>query len=228
MPTAAYWQVGGNVCSRRQRQALAGIVTKTVPTTYARKMRRSNGTEVTVSECGARWTTGEACGRTATETVGDVDLCPHHFKRALDWFYRRRIETPERVQREIEAAQLRAAHRARLEAEARSIVYAIHRPADSLIKIGTTTGYRKRMTDLRREHGELRLFLAMPGGYKEETEIHGKFTELWVEGEWFRPERPLLWWILRMRRANSYPETRLPKAVPLREIRALMTRPSDP
>jgi hypothetical protein len=198
-------------------------------------MRRSNSAAVTVSECGARWATanashceGELCGQPTTETVGDVDLCPHHFKRALDWFYARRIETPERVQREIEAAQLRAAQQARLAAEARSIVYALHRPAGSLIKIGTTTRYRQRMNALRAEHGELRLFLAMPGGRAEETQIHGKFTSLRAEGEWFRPERPLLWWILRMRGAHSHPQTRLPKAVPLREIRGLMRRPSDP
>jgi hypothetical protein len=188
-----------------------------------------------MSECPARWATtnashceGDLCGRPATETLGDVDLCAHHYSRALDWFYARRIETPERVQREIEAAQLRAAHRARLIAEARSIVYAVHRPADSLIKIGTTTRYRQRMSALRAEHGELRLFLAMPGGRTEETAAHGKFTALRVEGEWFRPERPLLWWILRMRGTHSYPETRLPKAVPLREIRGLMRQPSDP
>jgi hypothetical protein len=198
-------------------------------------MRRSNGAAVTVSECGARWATtsashceGELCGQRATETVGDVDLCPHHFKRALDWFYARRIETPERVQREIEAAQLRAAHQARLAAEGRSIVYALHRSADSHIKIGTTTRYRQRMNALRAEHGELRLFLAMPGGRTEEAQIHGKFTSLRAEGEWFRPERPLLWWILRMRGTHSYRETRLPKAVPLREIRSLMARSSDP
>jgi HSP20 family molecular chaperone IbpA len=188
-----------------------------------------------MTACAARWATtnashreGDLCGGPATETIGDVDLCPHHFQRALEWFYRRKIELPGQVQREVSAARLRAAHQARLDAEACSIVYAIHRPADSLIKIGTTTRYRKRVTDLRAEHGELRLFLAMPGGYKEETEIHGRFTALWVEGEWFQPERPLLWWILRMRGAHSYPETRLPKAVPLREIRGLMRRPSDP
>jgi hypothetical protein len=179
--------------------------------------------------CGARWATtsashraGDLCGQPATETIGDVALCPHHFQRALGWFYRRKIELPEQVQREASAARLRAAHQARLEAEARSIVYATRRTSDGLIKIGTTAHYRKRMTDLRAEHGELRLFLAMPGGYREETEIHGRFTALWVEGEWFRPGRPLLWWILRMRGAHSFPETRLPKAVPLREIRALM------
>lgn len=187
-----------------------------------------------MSECGARWATtnpdhreGDACGQPATDRVGDVDLCPHHFQRALEWFYRRKIDLPEQVQAEAAAAQLRAAHAARLAAEARSIIYAARRDSDGLIKIGTTASYRQRMNALRREHGQLSLFLAIPGSYPEETALHGRFADLWVEGEWFRPGRPLLWWILRMRQAHSYPETRLPRGAPLREIRALLTRHAD-
>ena len=188
-----------------------------------------------VTTCTARWATasayhrqGDLCGDPAVETIGDVDLCWHHYQRALHWFYQRSVELPEKVQREAAEARLRAAHQERIEAEARSIVYAVRRSPDGLIKIGTTARYQHRMAALRHEHGELRLFLAMPGGRREEMGIHGRFTRLRVEGEWFRPERPLLWWILRMRGQHNFRETRLPKAVPLREIRGLMTQPSDP
>jgi phage terminase Nu1 subunit (DNA packaging protein) len=85
--------------------------------------------------CTARWATGngthragDLCGEPATERVGDSDLCPYHFGRALDWFYRRRIELPEERQREREESLRRAAEAARLAAEARSIVYYLHRP----------------------------------------------------------------------------------------------------
>jgi hypothetical protein len=150
-------------------------------------------------------------------------MCGHHYPRALKWFYDRRIDMPKRQQEQMEESRRRAAAAARLAAEARSIVYVVRREPDGLIKIGTTTRYGRRMASLRGAHGELRLFLAMPGGYKEEHAIHGKFAGLRVEGEWFRPERPLLRWILRMRQENSYPETRLPKAVPQKEIKALLS-----
>lgn len=149
--------------------------------------------------CTARWATGDGahragdlCGEPATERVGDSDLCPYHFGRAFDWFYKRRIELPKEHQREHEESLRQAAEATRLAAEARSIVYYLHRPADDLIKIGTSTAHKTRFSDLRREHGQLRLLLAYAGGHKEETEAHNRFAAARVAGEWFRPTLPLL------------------------------------
>jgi T5orf172 domain len=179
--------------------------------------------------CTARWATGDGahragdlCGAPATERVGDSDLCPYHFGRALDWFYKRRIELPAERQREHEESLRQAAEARRLAAEARSIVYYLHRPADGLIKIGTSTDHRTRFRDLRREHGHLRLLLAYAGGHKEETEAHNRFAGLWVRGEWFRPELSLLLEIQRIRRARDRQASQLPEQVPTTEIRALV------
>jgi hypothetical protein len=179
--------------------------------------------------CTARWATGggahragDLCGQPATERVGDSDLCPYHFGRALDWFYKRRIELPAERQREHEESLRQAAADRRLAAEARSIVYYLHRPADGLIKIGTSTDHKARFSDLRREHGPLRLLLACPGGRKEEAEAHRRFAAARAAGEWFRPELPLLLEILSIRRARGYQQRRLPVQVPLAGIRALI------
>jgi hypothetical protein len=179
--------------------------------------------------CTARWATGngahragDLCGQPATERVGDSDLCPYHFGRALDWFYKRRIELPEKHQREHEESLRRAAEARRLAAEARSIVYYLHRPADGLIKIGTSTDYKARFSVLRAEYGELRLLLACAGGRAEEAEAHRRFAAARAAGEWFRPELPLLLEILRIRRARGYQQRRLPVQVPLAGIRALI------
>ena len=102
--------------------------------------------------CTARWATGDGthragdlCGEPATEWVGDSDLCPHHFGRALNWFYKRKIELPKERQHEHEESLRQAAEARRLAAEARSIVYFLRR-ADDLIKIGFSTNYPLEQT----------------------------------------------------------------------------------
>ena len=177
--------------------------------------------------CTARWATanrahreGDLCGEPAAERLGDIDLCAHHYGRALDWFYKCHVpEAPERM----EAARREASERARLIAEERSIVYYLRRESDGLIKIGFSTNYPSRLNTLRAEHGPLRLLLATAGGRKEEDKAHLEFAALQVTGEWFRPERPLLLWIMRAREAARYRTgTRLPEQAPLKEVRILL------
>jgi Meiotically up-regulated gene 113 len=178
--------------------------------------------------CTARWATGgsahragDLCGQPATERVGDSDLCPYHFGRALDWFYKRKIELPKELQREHEESLRQAAEARRLAAEARSIVYYLQR-ADGLIKIGFSTSYPTRLKSLRVEYGELRLLLAYAGSRKEEAEAHNRFAAAHVMGEWFRPSLPLLLEIQRLRRGRDRWLNRLPEQVPPAEISALI------
>lgn len=176
--------------------------------------------------CVARWATssryhraGDTCGDTAPYRVGDTPVCPHHYERALNWFYMRIELAPER----LEQGRRAATERGRLLAEARSIVYYLRSESTGLIKIGFSANYPGRIKDLRGEHGPLRLLLATAGGRQEEGQAHKEFAAHHVHGEWFRPDKPLLLRILRVREAARYhSETRLPEQVPLREVRALI------
>jgi hypothetical protein len=176
--------------------------------------------------CLARWASsnrqhaaGDLCGEPATELIGDTDLCWHHYERALKWFYKRIEEMPERA----EEARKAAAEKARLIAEERSIVYYLHSETTGLIKIGFSTNYRNRLSALQGEHGPLRLLLATAGARKEEDEAHDAFAEHWDHGEWFRPGKSLLLHIQSVRTAQEIGRvTRLPQAVPVEEVRALI------
>lgn len=176
--------------------------------------------------CAARWAStgrlhaeGDLCGAAASERIGDADFCLYHYQRALEWFHKRIEDRPERR----EQAERVAAEKERLLAEARSIVYFLRSEQTALIKIGTSTRYRSRLTQLQSEHGPLRLLLAVPGMRAREAELHAAFAAQRVSGEWFRAERELLLWIKRAREAHPvHKETRLPEQVPLSEIRALL------
>lgn len=178
--------------------------------------------------CTARWATanayhdaGDICGAPAVDEIGDSELCRHHWDRAVKWFIDRKIELPLRHQREVEESRRLAAEKARLAAEARSIVYYLRR-TDGLIKIGTSTSYLTRFKDLRRAHGDLALLVARAGGYPEETAAHNRFAAVHVGGEWFRPALPLLLEIQRMRVAALGRISQLPEQVPMAEVRALI------
>ena len=107
-----------------------------------------------------------------------------------------------------------------LSASGPTIVYYLQR-ADGLIKIGTTKGLAKRLTDLRREHGDLRILLTHRGDRTRETAMHHRFAELRVQGEWFQPGQALLSWILEVRQRRPNQKTVLPGTIPLEDLMAL-------
>jgi hypothetical protein len=177
--------------------------------------------------CTARWATpnrahdaGDLCGQPASERIGDVDLCLHHFHRALDWFRKRAEDAPERT----EELRRKIAEHERLLAEARSVVYYLRRESDGMIKIGFTSAYKARLSTLRAEHGPLRLLLATAGARASEREAHKAFAACRItpRGEWFRPEKELLLYIQRARKVQDGRRNRLPEQVPIAEVRALI------
>jgi hypothetical protein len=174
------------------------------------------------SACMARWASsgrrnaeGDLCAGPATERIGDVDLCLYHYHRALDWLGKRDAEIPLHWKEKRREAE-------RIARETSSVVYYLLSESTGLIKIGFSSDYRARLSKLKGEHGALRLLLATIGGRKQEDEAHTEFAEHWDHGEWFRAGKSLLLYIQRARRAQGTGRTRLPEAVPIEEVRALI------
>lgn len=184
--------------------------------------------------CVARWATsgygrhaGDICGEYAGYHIGDVDLCNHHYRRAVEGMRADAIMRHKKTKDEIDAAvaeQWRQHDQAdRLEQERRSIVYYLYRPSDDMIKIGTTTNWKNRLGTHRAEHGDLILLLAHAGGRKAERDMHLKFAKLRPgASEWFQPGRPLLSWIRRQRAKQRDQESNLPLQHDLGETRTLL------
>jgi len=172
--------------------------------------------------CAATWATttrhhlaGDPCGKPAWESIGDVDLCVYHFGRAVGWFHKRYVEAPLRWQEQREEIE-------RQGRTAVSVVYYLHSQISGLVKIGYSSRYRARLSKLQAEHGPLRLLLATPGARAQEEEAHDAFASCRVRGEWFRPEKELLLYIQRARKAQGSGNARLPEAAPIEEVRAMI------
>ena len=64
------------------------------------------------------------------------------------------------------------------------------------IKIGTSSNPRKSMVNLQSSNAsEIVLLATIPGGVKEARELHERFAELRLRGEWFIPADDLLSYI---------------------------------
>lgn len=75
--------------------------------------------------------------------------------------------------------------------DAREVVYFVQADGCSLVKIGTSANLRKRLGILRAASPvPLTLLATMPGGRREETDLHRRFQ--CDHGEWFKPTPDLL------------------------------------
>ncbi|MBA9003676.1 GIY-YIG nuclease family protein [Thermomonospora cellulosilytica] len=154
--------------------------------------------------CSARWATGEfgdhgageLCGRYAEERIGDVPVCRHHYKRALDWVRTETRRERERLHAEAEARR-EAAEQKRAELFP-PLVYFVER--DGFVKIGYTTNLDKRIKAISKGScliegmtvGPVRLLATIPdAGLDDEKQLHRRFAHLRVGGEWFRPDADL-------------------------------------
>lgn len=133
--------------------------------------------------CTAYWRTRDdqlvpaVCGEPAPYEVADTFFCDHHYRRALQW-----AETVVRCRD--------------------SMVYYVQRE-DGLIKIGMSRDCPVRLETIARQHGPLDLLAVHGGARQEEAAVHRAFKALRVEGEWFRPELPLLEHIVKVRKKRG-------------------------
>ena len=187
--------------------------------------------------CVSRWRsdgrdhlTGQICGRPAIKELAGIDLCGYHWRAAIDhhrehWACLAYDESNARrcradaYQRRRELDQACASRAEAL--KDRAVVY-YSRRADGMIKIGTTVHFKDRMKALSREHGDLQVLLTHPGSIDEEAEIHGRFSDLAIGHEWFRPGEALLSWIVSVRRHDGNARTRLPGMVSLGSVLSLI------
>jgi hypothetical protein len=143
---------------------------------------------------------GEMCGDPAPHEAAGTFFCDYHYERALQW----------------------AAEAGRTEG---SLVYYVRRERDGLIKVGTSRVFASRFADLSREHGPLLIMAAHRGARREEAAVHRYFKALRAEGEWFRPELPLLEHILKVRAATAERSYEgLPPQLDLLELGRIISR----
>jgi T5orf172 domain len=168
------------------------------------------------------------CGDGAQGFVAGIPLCHRHLERLMRWREertedQRAADVAERHARELALIELEASHRVAVENRRRrmSVVYYVRRQ-DGLIKIGTSSRLRARLSALRKEHGELELLLTHAGAHDKEHELHRRFAKLRVEGEWFRNTKRLALWIQKCRLDPVIASTQAPGTVDMVAIRLLL------
>lgn len=158
---------------------------------------------------------GSLCGEEVFRRIGGAGFCVEHYDRVL--YDRRAIfrKEDEDYGWSFEARKW--------DADAAEVVYYLQRESDGLIKIGISAVLRTRLSVLRWEHGALRLLLTHRGDRDSEHGMHVKFAALRVDGEWFRPGKPLMAWILevRQRQEKMIPPGLIPGTVALSEVAAM-------
>ena len=161
------------------------------------------------------------CGNPVFEWLSRVPLCQRHYGDAF--------KAARTAVSHDEAAWESIVHGSRdWDADTAEVVYYVRRGSDGLIKIGTSGLFRRRFTELQGEHGPMQVLLTHRGDRGTEEEMHRNFESLWVEGEFFRPGKRLLAWIVRIRK-RQLPGTELKGTIPLGDLQVLaaMSRMSE-
>ena len=179
--------------------------------------------------CTARWKSdgddhavGAICGRLGEHQVVDLWLCEHHWRRLFIWYdEQQRIEAERERELHASIRRRREAEMSSFDAQGSQIVYYVRR-GDGAIKIGTTTQPANRMMALKQQHGPIEILLTHCGDGERERQMHRRFSDLRVEGEWFRPEMELLMWIANVRRKQVNVRTRMDGTVGLSVIVAMI------
>jgi hypothetical protein len=104
-------------------------------------------------------------------------------------------ESIQRRHREFERTK---AHDARVQRQREGFVYFVQAD-DGPIKIGYSRNVRARLAALQvNTHLSLRLLGSMPGGEILEAQLHARFSEDRIRGEWFAASTDLLGFIRQM------------------------------
>lgn len=78
-------------------------------------------------------------------------------------------------------------------APTRAGIYFVQQGADGPIKIGKANNVRDRMRGLQTSNPyPLRLLGVVDGGMSEEADLHRRFADARMQGEWFRPDASIL------------------------------------
>jgi hypothetical protein len=218
----AVWAAGspagnaGQICGQPGTHQIADVV---VCEHHYRRMRawmddRDQRDVIAVTE------RGRAVNRAAARVERERLEQQSELRAEADRQEKERIRELARLQtelaREVEKERIRAEEAARAEV---SVVYFVRRESDGLIKIGTSRSVAKRLVSIKRKHGPLMLIATAGGDHKRETEFHRKFAGLRVEGEWFRPELPLLECVYALMKERPIePAPGLPPIVARKEI----------
>lgn len=92
-------------------------------------------------------------------------------------------------------------------AELEARVYAIWAETSDLVKFGYTVDVRKRFSNLRAGCPDaLHLLMDIPGGEALERELHFRFRDFRVRGEWFKPGPPVLDLLARFANVEPMPD----------------------
>ena len=84
-----------------------------------------------------------------------------------------------------------------------SCVYVVMREDVREVKIGWSTNLETRLRDLETAHGQwLELLVAIPGGPEEEEQLHERFKQHRLGGEWFTADPEILEWAAKELRMN--------------------------
>lgn len=79
------------------------------------------------------------------------------------------------------------------------IVYFVRRGGSDKIKIGTTTNMDSRINALKHPlTGKLRVLATIPGGRDVEKQMHARFKQYRIAGEWFRLEGELMEFVAKL------------------------------
>ena len=87
--------------------------------------------------------------------------------------------------------------------EQKSYVYFLLDKSNGAVKIGTTTNPNKRLKTIQCGHSQpLEILKVVEGGYELEAELHKKFVDYKILGEWFKVHKNLTSYIKTLKQAD--------------------------